>query len=246
MKDIWSYFSLHAQCIQCKLDISVQYGSFSILLSHLQLEHNIILDDGSLEQKEDFLREAFDEEKILFKTEDDSESELVDNFDQEGNYEGSKPIGIQILKLKKEDEDTEEFLEEIYGEDEGNSAESDNDEDVDAIIEECSGDSSNQLAVKKRGKQLIFNKSAYFDESTEDGGLICKFCPERFPENLSDSTRMRKLKKHLLLKHQDKLNSSMAQFLTKQCDRSKEYNPQYKQREVVFNKFDHFDQSKSL
>merc|ERR1712126_249396 len=132
----------------------------------------------------------------------------------------------------------------IYGEDEGNSVDSDSDNDVDANIEECSvGNNMNQLAVKEKGNQLIFNKFAYFDESTKDEGLICKFCQERFLVNVSDSTRMRKLKKHLLSKHEDKLNSSMVQFLTKQCDRSKEYNPQCKPREDVFNKFDHFDQS---
>ena len=68
MKDVWSYFSLKAQCNECKVEISILAGSFSILLTHLQLEHNIFLDDGFDKQSgERNSKEAFVEEGTLFK-----------------------------------------------------------------------------------------------------------------------------------------------------------------------------------
>merc|ERR1712126_282439 len=98
----------------------------------------------------------------------------------------------------------------------------------------------------------IFNKFEFYDESTKDESLICKFCQERFPENvLAHRNRLRKLKRHLLTKHEDKLTSTLQEFLSKQMEKELKANQEYKHRTrgkketdfEVFDKFEHFDQS---
>ena len=101
-----------------------------------------------------------------------------------------------------------------------------------------------------------FRKFDYFDEIVEDESLICKFCHEEFPENtLSHRNRLRKLKKHLLNKHQDELPPSVAELLTYQLDHDAELNRENKRKHreekvdkrfkggELFDKYEHFDLS---
>lgn len=243
MKEVWHYYTLQAKCIQCKLDITIESGTFSILLTHLKLEHNIILEHSSDGERVNAFDEAFAEEETLVKTENDSDNECVTNSDHIEEEKDSKPIGIQILKFKNEDENrTVQFMEEFYG-----NVCNKGDKREDEKEEQNSG-SEGQLKRNNIGKHT-FNKFDYFDESTENNNLNCKFCEETFPENDSThKTRLRKLKKHLLSTHREQINSSIAEFLTNQIGNDVKRNNDYKQRikgekEEVFDKFHYFDQS---
>jgi len=248
MKDVWSYFSLQAQCNECKVEISILAGSFSILLTHLQLEHNIFLDDGFDKQSgERNSKEAFVEEGTLFKTENESDGELVDNFDHIS--EETKPIGIQILKLEKEEEnETEEFLEALYG-DGGEDEDLHNSYDTLENAQVKEGHSK-KVILKKRSN-LNFSKFDYFVESTDREHLSCKYCEETFPQNVLPKNLMRKLKKHLLAMHKEKLSSSLAELLTDQLETEVKRRREYKERmkvfreeeEEVFDKKDLFDRN---
>ena len=253
MTSVWSYFSLQAHCTECKAVISIYSGAFSVLVAHLRLEHNIILGDGDGDdlQREEELKQALKEEAL-----EDATNEDLDNFDtnEEELDEDVKPKCIQTLMVKQEDE-TERLEAEIY-------LKEDQRKDFDA---------ENQLKRKKRNPH-IFDKFDYFEESTDGEYLICKYCEETFPENVLPKNQIRKLKKHLLSIHIHELSSSTAEFLTDQLEhevkRRREYNKRIKEiskREdyldqsnekktkrtkienhtgEVFNKFDHFVQSK--
>ena len=231
MKDVWSYFSLKAQCNECKVEISILAGSFSILLTHLQLEHNIFLDDGFDKQSSGEInsKEAFEEEGTFFKTENESDGEIVDNFDHIS--EEIKPIGIQILKLEKEEEnETEEFLEALYG-DGGEDDDLHNTNNILGTLGETS--ISNYVQVEQgHSKKVILKKRSTNEEENE----AKEFLEELFDDGGEDEDRCN-TNDIPDNDHNKKDNSK------KKVRRENGEEWRRKRSNLIFSKFDHFKES---
>ena len=160
--EVWLHFSVQAKCSNCHVEILIQHGNFSLLLSHLRTMHNILFEAG-VKKQHDVLKQVFEEERRLLHDEEEEkiEKEYVDDIDSY-NVEDSKPIGIQILKLKEEadDCDSEEFKEDIYlwpvrGQDDSES----NCNDMKQEINECSINENllKEKIISKKKKKLKRN-----------------------------------------------------------------------------------------
>ena len=236
MKSIWSYFSLQAQCTECKVEISIYSGAFSVLLAHLRIEHNIIVDDADDDaQGNDKLKQVLKEEIL-----EDEDNEYLYGFDthEEEMDEDEKPKGIQILQVKQEDEETEKLEEEIYINDDFNH-ESDGSSDTkkpDKANYSFERVKMPKRKYLKRDSGVVFNRFEYFDQSNEnetDSEMICKYCGERFPNNvLTLNNRVKKLKKHLLTVHQEKIEPSVAEYLISQFENEKRKKKEINSREI--------------
>ena len=250
MKEVWSHFSLQAHCIHCKVEISIHSGVFSVLFTHLKFEHNIILEEPDEEQRNTNLEQALKEEVI----EGDDDNVDFDDYDpyEDAVDKVSRPIGIQILK--EEDENGIEYKEEIHFT--GDKCDkNDESSEIEAKTHSEKDDNSRTTDKFERNFSTFFKKFDYFDEDEDEESLICKFCQEEFPETtLHPKNRLRKLKRHLLNMHQDKLPSSVADLLTSQLEHDAELRRDYKRKNreeekekqkyeegEIFDKFDHFD-----
>ena len=161
--EMWLHFSVQAKCSNCHVEILIQHGNFYLLLSHLRTMHNILLEAG-VNKQHDVFKQVFEEERRLLHDEEEEkiEKEYVDDIDSY-NIEDSKPIGIQILKLKEEadDCDSEEFKEDIYlwpvrGQDDSES----NCNDMKQEINECSINENllKEKIISKKKKREIDKK----------------------------------------------------------------------------------------
>ena len=255
MKEIWSYFSLFAQCTECKLEIVIHSAAFSVLFAHLRLEHNIILEDTEEVQRCNELKQVFKEEVL-----EDADNEDQDTFDHDGKeLDGDlKPKCIQILKVKQED-DNEKFEEETYLEEDHSRESNTLDTSRDSRNNEHF-DAENQLKRKKRkrikevrkeedyfdqsnDKQSkrtiienytgeVFNKFDHFvvsNEDEENSEMICKYCEERISSKLlTIGNRLIKLKRHMLTMHEEKLDPSLVDFLNRQFENARRKKKEYK------------------
>jgi len=209
--ELWSYFSVRAQCLKCKLEISLHSGSFSLLFSHLTIDHNINLKEVTEEQhkNDDALKDAFKEE------EGEEDPSNYDPYDEE---EEVKPIvGIQILKVKEEDK-IDELEEEIkFNDDNENYGNSDN-ENFEKKKKRW------RKYVRKDPSGVAFDKFEHFDQSDDnecDAVMICKYCKEKFPNNvlvLTKQNQLSKLKRHLITLHKEELEPSLAESIINQIE----------------------------
>ena len=248
--DLWAHFTLHAECHNCKLNILVDSGAFSLLFSHLKIEHDIVLKDST---KESELNSKGNEEE---------------NLDNEEKAPSENPVGIQIMKLKEEESDVEEFKDDLYfGDDDYDvddtkpsqeltedelpliSYPTTKDPDEDRVpctkckktftnkntlnrhLRKIHGIYTKPKAKKTEETQDPFVKHDHFTQvgdKVEEADMICKYCGETYSnKTLSRSNWNRRLKKHLFDGHQDQLSVQLIDSIKNQIEKEKLRQSEY-------------------
>ena len=234
--DLWSYFTLHAECHSCKMKISVNSGALSILFSHLKIEHNIDLKESSKEYEINCLQESKAlNESIQGKDSSNFDNELGNDAQTDGSDPSSekefcdKPVGVQIMKLKEEeDSDVEEFKDDLYFDDD--EINEDNGADNNGVENNMKAEHENEndLDVEEqnlqtRKKSAIFDKRKAWKRDLDEERIPCSQCDKTF-------TLKKTLHRHLLKIHG---------FDRK---KNKKENQTEEETEAEFNKYDHFTQ----
>jgi len=223
-------------CSSCKLKILVNSGAFSILFSHLKIEHDIIIRSSLKEYETD---------RYGDKEESDNRSKEKSSLDPVNNEEpidesdldpssimeySDKPVGVQIMKLKEEDySDVEEFKDDLYFDDD----ETNNEEDADDNEENLKKEHLHRIQTDPGEVNTSRKKSVNFDKKkhlrshpkhrdpADEERIPCTHCDKTF-------TLKKTLHRHLLKVHG--------------FDRKKKGKKSEEETEAEFVKHEHFTQ----